>query len=195
MQFFSLLGNEEFYLLLIPILYWCVDARIGLRLGFMLLISNGIVDILKLSFHSARPYWHDPHVQALYTESSFGLPSGHAQNGVVVWGGLAASLRKRWVWTGSIAVVLLISLSRVYLGVHFPADVIAGWVVGVILLLAYLTLESSVKRWLTAQSFLMQILVALVFSLLIALVEILARLALKGYVVPAAWIQDRKSVV
>jgi hypothetical protein len=192
MQFFSLLGNEEFYLLLIPILYWCIDARIGLRLGFMLLISNGIVDILKLSFHTARPYWYDPHVQALYAESSFGLPSGHAQNGVVVWGGIAASLRKWWVWTGSIAVVLLIGLSRVYLGVHFPTDVIAGWVVGVILLLAYLTLESSVKRWLTAQSFLMQVLVALVFSLLIALVAVLARLALKGYVVPAAWIQAAK---
>jgi membrane-associated phospholipid phosphatase len=192
MQFFSLLGNEEFYLLLMPILYWCVDAKLGLRMGIMLLICNGIVDILKLCFHTPRPYWYDPHVQAINTEGSFGLPSGHAQNGIVVWGGLAASLRKRWVWTVSIAIILLISLSRVYVGVHFPTDVIAGWVVGIIILLAYLTLESSVKRWLTTQSFLMQVLVALVFSLLTALFAVLARLALKGYRVPTTWIQTAK---
>lgn len=189
MQIFSLLGNEEFYLLVMPLFYWCIGTRIGLRLGLLLLISNGIVDILKLSFHAPRPYWYDPHVQALTTESSFGLPSGHAQNGVAVWGGLAVSLKKWWVWVGAVALIFLISLSRVYLGVHFPTDVIAGWMVGLLLLLAYLALESPVTRWLTAQRFLVQILAALVFSLLTALGAVLAQLALKGYTVPAAWVQ------
>ena len=55
MQIFSLLGNEEFYLLIMPLFYWCIDARIGLRLGLLLLISNGIVDILKLVIPCPAP--------------------------------------------------------------------------------------------------------------------------------------------
>ena len=59
-----------------------------------------------------------------------GLPSGHAQNGLVVWGGLAAWARRPWVWTLAVLIIVLLGLSRVYLGVHYPSDVAAGAALG-----------------------------------------------------------------
>jgi len=89
MQFFTFMGYQEFYLLFIPIIYWCLEPKMGIRLGVGLMCSAALNGILKLTFHSPRPYWVDQRVRALSTESSFGMPSGHAQNSVVFWGLLA----------------------------------------------------------------------------------------------------------
>ena len=91
MQLFTFLGREEFYLLLLPILYWCVSATLGLRVGMILLLSAGLNDLLKMAFALPRPYWVDPTVRALSPETSFGIPSGHAQNAVAVWGVIAST--------------------------------------------------------------------------------------------------------
>ncbi|HMN61370.1 MAG TPA: phosphatase PAP2 family protein, partial [Anaerolinea sp.] len=85
-NFFTFLGTENFYLLVMPALYWCVDAGLGLRIGLILTVSGSVNAMLKLAFHTPRPYWVDPHVQAWSTEASFGLPSGHAQNAAAIWG-------------------------------------------------------------------------------------------------------------
>ena len=77
-----------------PALYWCIDARLGLRVGMILLLSNGLNAVLKLAFHTPRPYWVDARVTGFAAESSFGLPSGHAQSAASVWGLLASSFRK-----------------------------------------------------------------------------------------------------
>ncbi|NJN44599.1 MAG: phosphatase PAP2 family protein [Anaerolineae bacterium] len=95
MNFFTFLGNEDFYLLLFPFLYWCVEASIGIRMGVYLVLSIGINELFKASFHDPRPYWYDAQVRLLTgPEFSFGVPSGHAQNGVVIWSGLAAHFER-----------------------------------------------------------------------------------------------------
>ena len=86
MQFFSFLGQPEFYLLVIPILYWCWDPRLGLRLGLLMGISGGLNEALKVAFHLPRPYWVSPDVQALDSHPSFGMPSAHAQGAATLWG-------------------------------------------------------------------------------------------------------------
>src|SRR5512137_2340912 len=78
MKFFSFLGTEEFFLLILSALYWCIDSRIGLRVAITLLISNTVNDSLKLLFRGARPYWFDPAIKGIAHEASFGVPSGHA---------------------------------------------------------------------------------------------------------------------
>ena len=137
----TFLGNEEFYLLVLPALYWCIDAMLGFQVGVMLVLTNSINGILKIIFHSPRPFWVDSRVKAYTSETSFGLPSGHAQNAASIWGTLAVGLKKKWATIICVAAIILIGLSRIYLGVHFTRDVICGWLIGLALLLIYFCSE------------------------------------------------------
>lgn len=190
MTFFSFLGSEEFYVLVLPILYWCIDAALGLRVGVILLASSGINEALKLIFHMPRPYWISSNVTPLSAETSFGLPSGHAQNTVAIWGILAAYLRKRWVWFVSAAIMILVGFSRIYLGVHFLQDVAAGWALGAILLWAFARLWTQAAEWLKKQTTGRQILMAGIASALILLVGGLPYAKLNHWNLPPEWIAN-----
>lgn len=142
MNLFTFIGNAEFFLLIMPALYWCWDSRLGLRVALIFLFSTAINLLLKIIIHDPRPYWLDPQVRLLTrAEFSFGIPSGHAQNAVAVWGLLAAYFQNGWGWTAATLLIFLIGLSRAYLGVHFPSDVVVGWAIGLIILMAFLKLE------------------------------------------------------
>jgi len=146
MEFFSFLGTETFYILFLPFLYWCVDARLGLRVGMILCASTSVNTFFKLAFHAPRPYWVSTRVQAMSSEASYGLPSGHAQNAAAIWGTIGATGRRVLRWA-MVALILLISFSRIVLAVHFPTDVLVGWVLGGLLLWAVLRWEAPVLAW------------------------------------------------
>ena len=151
MGFFTFLGTIQFYLILIPFLYWNVDTRLGLRVLLLLVGSGVATDYLKQLVHLPRPYWVGG-VRRLSTELSYGIPSGHASGSLAIGALLAARFRQRWLWGGLAALIFFIGLSRMYLGVHFPHDVVAGWALG--LASAYLFLEAGqwVEPWLRARS-------------------------------------------
>ena len=151
MQAFTFLGNELFFLLIMPALYWSIDPATGFRAGMMLIISGGLNSSLKMLFHSPRPYWIDPQVKAMASETSFGLPSGHSQNSAAIWGMIAASFRKKWAWSVALVVIFLVGISRLYLGVHFLRDVLSGWLIGGLIVILYLVLEAPVSRWLSTR--------------------------------------------
>ncbi len=192
MQWFTMLGNEIFFLIAAPVLYWCVDAGLGLRLGLILMLSNSLCGIFKIILHSPRPYWYSTQVSALSAETSFGVPSGHAMNAASVWGLLAAWLKSRLAWLAAGVVIFLIGLSRLVLGVHFPGDVVAGWLLGFLLLWAYLKMELRVRSRLASLSPGARILIALAASLGLILLFGLARLSLGAWAVPAAWIENAR---
>jgi len=187
MQFFSFLGQPVFYLLVVAILYWCWDPRLGLRLGLLLGISGGINEALKVAFHLPRPYWVSPEVRALGSHPSFGLPSAHAQGAATFWGLVAADARRWWVSLFAIALIFLIGGSRVVLGVHFPMDVIAGWAVGFVVLIGFLALEGPVGRRVAALPLSRQVFLAFAGSLILALISVAALAALGDWQVPASW--------
>jgi membrane-associated phospholipid phosphatase len=146
MRGFSFLGSESFLVLLFPFLYWCLDSRLGLRLAVVYFLSGFLNFALKQSLAQPRPADLAPGIN-LVEQPGYGLPSGHAQGAVVLWGLLAleavhrgAQARccgaRRWVWALAVLLMLAIGLSRVYLGVHFPTDVLAGWAVGAVVLAA-----------------------------------------------------------
>jgi PAP2 superfamily. len=89
-------GERIFFLILLPALSWCVEASVGLRVGVVLLVSTSVNDALKMALHGPRPYGISTDVIGYASETSFGIPSGHAQIAVGVWGMMAASLRKWW---------------------------------------------------------------------------------------------------
>ncbi len=145
-EFFSFLGTEEFYLIILPFVYWCVDARLGLRIGIFLTVSDSLNTFFKFVFHQPRPYWVSDRVRAFQAGASYGLPSGHAQHAMTVWGTIAA-WGKPWVRWLMAALIFLIGYSRIVLAVHFPTDVLAGWLIGGLILWAFLKWEPAVMGW------------------------------------------------
>jgi membrane-associated phospholipid phosphatase len=145
-RFFSFLGTEEFYLFIMPFLYWCTDVRLGLRFGVILTVSDSLNIFFKLVFHQPRPFWVSDRVRAFGTEGSYGLPSGHAQHAMAVWGTMAARV-KGWLRWLMASLIFLIGYSRIVLAVHFPTDVLAGWLIGGLILWAFLKWETAVMAW------------------------------------------------
>lgn len=138
---FTFLGEEDFLLLLVPLLFWCLDRRIGARMVILYLVSVYLNSVAKIFAAQPRPFEYDERVRVIAPATGGGLPSGHAQSTVVVWGYLAAKFRRTWLWVVAALLIVFVSLSRVYLGVHFPTDVLGGCLLGALLLLGYLWLE------------------------------------------------------
>jgi membrane-associated phospholipid phosphatase len=187
MQFLSSLGREEFFLVFTAFLYWCVNPVWGMRAFALLVLSDSVNGIAKWFFHEPRPYWVVPQVKAIGVESSYGIPSGHAQTGAAYWGLHATVLRKRWAWVAAAVVVGAISLSRLYLGVHYLHDLAAGWIIGALLLIAYLRVEPRVSVRLVAWPLAAQIGAAFAGSILIAALALLVRSGLGALADPSAW--------
>jgi len=129
MKGLSLAGTELCYLAILPLIYWCVDKRRGLRIAILVFLSTAINLRLKLVFSQPRPYDLDPSV-SMVKESTFGIPSNHAQTSAVFAGSAAPLFRPPWGLVLAIALPLTVGVSRVYLGAHFPTDVAAGWAIG-----------------------------------------------------------------
>jgi undecaprenyl-diphosphatase len=102
----------------------------------MTMVGMAVLDVtLKLAFHRPRPIgYFGP------TPTTFSFPSGHAMGSVCFYGVLAAILAAgtsgraaKWcIWTGAVLLIGMIGYSRIYLGVHYPSDVIAGYCAGAV---------------------------------------------------------------
>ncbi len=170
MKFFTFLGSTEFYLLVAPVFLWCVDSVLGIRLGLFLMINAAVNNALKVAFHEPRPYWYSSSVSVRGSfENSFGVPSGHAQNAVVVWGTLADRIKSRAAWIIAIIIMFMIGISRIYLAMHFPHDVILGWLFGAIMLWILLRFEKPVVDWIRKFEVGIQLLYVFLFSLFLIL--------------------------
>ena len=192
MQAFSFLGSEDFFMLVLPALYWSVNAALGLRVGVILLVGSSLNDMLKLAFHGPRPYWFSTQIKSFASETAFGLPSGHSNAAVGVWGMLASQIKKRWAWGVAIFLILMIGISRMYLGVHFPTDVFLGWLVGAVILWLVLRLWDPAAAWLKKLNLAKQVLVIFGFTLLLIALALIPYMSLKasGWQVPADWLQN-----
>jgi undecaprenyl-diphosphatase len=100
----------------------------------------------------------------------WGFPSGHTQGAVVVWGYLGTRVKRRWFWIVAVLLMVLIPMSRVYLGVHFPHDLLGGYVIGGGLVLLYLWLQPKIESWLGDQTWGWVMGIALVVPIIMALV-------------------------
>jgi membrane-associated phospholipid phosphatase len=168
------LGSEEFYLLLLPLLYWCIDKRIAQRLAYLFLFSAYSNAALKDIFRHPRPFEYDSRVLKLdwvpADELGYGFPSGHSQSAITVWGYLAVWIRRRRMWVLAATMAMLIAFSRMYLGVHFPTDVIGGLLIGGIWLGLFVVIEPRLARWLSRQTLGLQIGLAVVVPAALLLV-------------------------
>ncbi len=187
-QFFSFLGQGDIYILIAIALYWCINARWGLKLIVMLVLSVNLNSWLKLAFASPRPFWIDSRVKELAVETSFGLPSGHAMNSASMLGLAASILRKKWLRAALAATIFLIGLSRIALGVHFASDVLVGWLMGGLLLTVFIKWEEPINAWFNQKSYAIQLVLGLVSSLAILMVSFLLLRLRSGWTPPIDWL-------
>ena len=110
----TFMGEEDFFMILMPLILWCVDFALGVRLAFFFLFSTVVNSVTKGAFAHPRPFDLDPAVK-LHDATGYGLPSGHSQSAVVVWGIIASYVHKWWAWvvaTGLMSRKAVIDWSR-----------------------------------------------------------------------------------
>lgn len=133
------LGEETAFLTMALILFWCVDKKRGyllMSVGFMGIMAN---QFMKLWFRVPRPWVLDPSFtiveQAREAATGYSFPSGHTTNAVSAFGTLAVTAEKWWIRMLSVLLAAAVGFSRMYLGVHTPADVTAGAATALVLIL------------------------------------------------------------
>ncbi len=139
---FSVLGEELVVIAILCLIYWCYNKKLGYQLAFSWLISGVIVNVSKLLIKIPRPFIADktlnPVEGALGHATGFSFPSGHTQSATSIYGTLSIYFGKRYKLFGFLFIIpiICIAFSRMYLGVHTPYDVLAGFAVGLIVTLA-----------------------------------------------------------
>ena len=133
------LGEETAFLVLALIVFWCVDKRRGyllMSVGFLGTMAN---QFLKLWFRIPRPWVLDPEFtileQAREAASGYSFPSGHTTSAVGTFGSIAATSRRKGTIALCVILAVLVGFSRMYIGVHTPADVLVGALTSVVLIL------------------------------------------------------------
>ena len=142
------LGDEAFFLLAALLMFWCVDKKRGylvLSVGFAGTLIN---QFMKITCRIPRPWVLDPDFtiveSAREAATGYSFPSGHSTNAVGTLGSIAASSKKRLVWILCAAGAILVPLSRMYLGVHTPKDVIVGSLIALVCVAVFLPLMNYV---------------------------------------------------
>jgi membrane-associated phospholipid phosphatase len=146
MAAFSSAGYGAIYMAVIAFAYWCVSPSHALRLSALLLLSSCLNTLVKIVILEPRPYWLRPGLYMGSIDTAAGMPSGHAQSAAAFWGLLATFSRRPWAWAACLLMIAGICVSRIYFGVHFASQIVAGLAVGLVLVWLFRRVEAPVRR-------------------------------------------------
>ena len=157
---FTMLGEDLICVAIIGFLYWCWDKELGKTVGINLLFAVTLCGMIKNIVLRRRPYFDNEGIQCLKKVDSkadlydisaqgYSFPSIHATKAVTLYTSIGLYTKKK-IWFVILGVVLplLIGISRFCLGVHYPTDVIVGWLIGALIIFLLPLLKKKIKnRW------------------------------------------------
>lgn len=120
--------------ILVPVTVWLAVptlSRAGLLAAFALAVSHGLVQLIKRTVSRPRPQMPPGFETLVRAPDRFSFPSGHSAAALSVGLPLALAIGGLWGWM-ILGLALTIGFSRAYLGVHYPGDVLAGWLLALI---------------------------------------------------------------
>ena len=168
-QFFTFFGEETLFMVIAMVMFWCIDKKTGYFLLYVCFLGNTINQFLKLLFVVPRPWVLDPDFKIVESAraqaTGYSFPSGHTQNSAGLFLGIARAEHALWLRIVCVVMTLLVAFSRMYLGVHTPADVLTS--LGVALLLVLLAYPLFYRAWSNPKWFIA--LLGLLFAVGIAL--------------------------
>lgn len=141
------IGSELTYFALLAGMFSAYDRHTALSLAGVVVPSVAVNQLVKAHFKFPRPPVEARHPLAFIAPGDYTFPSGHAQNAVVLGTFLALRGRRNWIRCVGISLATCVPLSRIYLGVHYPRDVIAGALLGLGTVAGVLTYERTFREW------------------------------------------------
>lgn len=131
----TMLGEQYFIILVVAWIYWNYSKKDGLLLTVIFIFSTLINSVLKDIVRSQRPFQSLEGIEGkrVHTAGGYSFPSGHTQGATTLFITLALIFRNRNFWIIAIILSLLVALSRMYLGVHWPVDVMGALLFGTII--------------------------------------------------------------
>lgn len=156
----STLGEDLVCVAVLGFLYWCWNKEFGKYVGMNILVGLTLNPMIKNIFLRRRPYFDSEGIQCLKPIDSsasiydlsvqgYSFPSGHSTDAVTLYTSIGIYTKKKWWIILGILLPLLVGISRVCLGVHYPTDVLCGWLLGVLVIFLIPVLKEKIKnRWL-----------------------------------------------
>lgn len=132
-QFITMFGEEAILIPLIAVIYWAFNKRMGEFIAYASLTSVLVNGAIKDIFKAKRPIG-EPGIRSLRVETATGysFPSGHTQGTASFWSAIAIYLKNNYMYGISGLIIVLVAISRLYLGVHYPKDVLFGAIFGIL---------------------------------------------------------------
>ena len=177
MRFISELGIFEFYLVVLPLIYWSIHKQAGKHIAYVISFGSFVNGALKGFVRQPRPYWVDQSV-GLDDGIGFSWPSGHSQLAPTLYFMVAYWVRRSWAWGLAILLTLLMGLSRIYLGVHFAHDVLAGYLIAILHLVGYVVYLRYVRTRIRNRILGQRLLIVLLVPTMLSVIYFLLRLIL-----------------
>ncbi len=150
MSVITLLGGEMFFMVIAVAVFWCVSKRMGYYLMVVGFFGTVINQFLKILCCVPRPWVKDPDftiVESARAEATgYSFPSGHTQNAVATYGGIARYTRRKRLRTVLAVLTVLVAFSRMYLGVHTVLDVGVSFAIATLLVLGLYPLMEEADR-------------------------------------------------
>jgi membrane-associated phospholipid phosphatase len=143
--FFSDLNAGDIGLLIVAVYFWCVDTRVGWLFGNVVALGVFSNEAIKSVVQEARPSPSEVRVIREDTAPGSSFPSGHTQFATIFWGYLGWLLKRPAVWVLCAAMIVLTGLSRLYMGLHWPWDVLGAIAIGAAFLVGAIWIS---QRWL-----------------------------------------------
>ena len=134
----TVLGEETAFLMIGLVVFWCIGKRQGYYLMTVGLAGTVSSQLMKIICRVPRPWVLDGNFTILEAAregaGGYSFPSGHTQTAMGTFGSIVVFARKKWIAIACVVLAALVGFSRMYIGVHTPADVLAGALLSIVLI-------------------------------------------------------------